>query len=54
MFSKHGQLLVESIFLRHDTEALLDAARLDCGIVTKNFEVSAAAQDDAVETADER
>ena len=31
------QLFIESVLLRHDAEALLDAARLDRGIVTKNF-----------------
>ncbi len=51
---EHGQLLVESVFLRHDTNALFDFARLDCGIVTKDFELSTAAQDNAVKAADER
>ena len=40
MFSQHGQLLVESVFLGHNAEALLDCDGPDRGIVTKDFEVS--------------
>jgi hypothetical protein len=51
---KHGQLLIESVFLGHNAEALLDATWLDRGIVTKDFEVSTATQDNAVQAAYER
>jgi hypothetical protein len=51
---KDCQLFIESVLLCHHAETLLDAARLERGIVAKDFEVSAAAKDDAVKAAYER